>query len=573
MRKPNRVMWAGTATAVALLAASALGSVASAKSVRRAAPQYGGTLVWALPEQADINWYLPLANGANDSLYNFQLLNQMYLPLVYVANDYHFDYANSIATKVVYNKEGTVYQVFMNPKWHWSDGTPVTSKDVLFTWQLIQATSNPKAAAPWPWVGAGSGDVPQGIQSVVANGPYEFTITLKQPANQGWFMYNGLSDFMPLPMQAWDKYPNNMTQEIKWLGTQATSPTIDSVIDGPFKLSSAVNNQSWTLVPNPNYSGPKPYLSKVVFAYQTSDSSEFAALKTDSVQLGYLPLGDYGARAELPDHLLTTYDFGYGGIWPNMNAQAPGGAGSLLSQLYIRQAMEMDINQNAISKIIWHGAAEPLYGAIPPNPKTIFLSPELAKPIYPYNPAAAKALLEKHGWHEVDGVMTRGSQKLQFSMLARSGDIAVTEEGEYIQQEWGQIGIKVTLKPEPFSTQIGIISKPNDWQLSYGVNIIYGGSYPSGFELFGKGGGLNDMGYVNAKEEALINATHQPWPNDQVNLQHYFAYANYTAEQLPNIWVPLHGTIIAWAPNVHITVANYNPTTGDPLIQYWWMSK
>ena len=150
MRKPNRVMWAGTATAVALLAASALGSVASAKSVRRAAPQYGGTLVWALPEQADINWYLPLANSANDSLYNFQLLDQMYLPLVYVANDYHFDYANSIATKVVYNKEGTVYQVFMNPKWHWSDGTPVTSKDVLFTWQLIQATSNPKAAAPWP---------------------------------------------------------------------------------------------------------------------------------------------------------------------------------------------------------------------------------------------------------------------------------------------------------------------------------------------------------------------------------------------------------------------------------------
>lgn len=70
--------------AAALLEASAFGTVASAKGVHRAAPQYGGTLVWALPEQADINWYFPLANSSNDSLYNFQLLDQLYLPLLYV---------------------------------------------------------------------------------------------------------------------------------------------------------------------------------------------------------------------------------------------------------------------------------------------------------------------------------------------------------------------------------------------------------------------------------------------------------------------------------------------------------
>lgn len=162
----------------------------------------------ALPPQTNLTWYFPLLNGSNNTVYNGDLVNELYLPLYYINNNLAIDYHYAAATNVTYNPAGTVYHVFLNKTLKWSDGVPVTSKDVLFTWKLLQATSAKNAPQPWPWAGAGSGDVPQGIKSVVANNAYEFTVTLKKPANQDWFIYNGLADFQPLPMQAWNKYGN-----------------------------------------------------------------------------------------------------------------------------------------------------------------------------------------------------------------------------------------------------------------------------------------------------------------------------------------------------------------------------
>lgn len=572
MKRGSRRSLAWSAvTGLALTSLSLLG-MAGASMAAPAKPADGGTIVYALPPQVNLTWYLPLANDSNNTLYNFQLMDQEYLPLIYIAENYSIDYRNSVASRIVYNPQGTVYHVYLQHQWRWSNGTPVTSADVLFTWHLIQGASAANAPAPWPYVGAGSGDIPTGVKSVVANGPYEFTVTLKAPSNQEWFIYNGLSQLTPLPAGSWNRYPTNIDEELKWLGAQATSPTLDSVVDGPFKLTSAVSNQAWTLTRNPAYGGPRAYADRIVLAYQGSDTSEFAALKTGQVQVGYLPDSLYGARAELTDHLINTYSFSFQGVRPNLSPQAPDGAGKILNQLYVRQAMEMAIDQHTISSVIYNGLAVPQYGPIPPQPSTVYFDKALSKPLYPFDLAKAKALLEQHGWHMVDGVMTKGSQKLSFTMLMVSGSTASTEETELIQQEWAQIGIKVTLRPEPFATIVGLDHKANDWQLAAGTGIIYGGSYPSGEAIFGTGGGANNVDFNNAHENALIAATHTPWPNAQVNFQHFFAYEEYTAAELPNIWTPHVASILAVAPNVHVTVANDNPSTGDPLMQYWWVS-
>jgi peptide/nickel transport system substrate-binding protein len=573
MRKPSLAKWAGGLSSLLLLAGAVGSGAASAQSVHRAG--YHGTIVFALPPQTNITWYLPFSNGANASLYNFQLIDQLYVPLLYVNPQYKFDYNDQIAQKIVANSQGTVYHVYMNPKYHWSDGTPVTSKDVLFTWKLIQILSNPKAPQPWPWYGAGSGGVPANIQSVVANGPYEFTVTLKKPANQQWFEYNGLGDFTPYPEQAWDKYPNNPTAEAKWLGQQATSPSIDSVVDGPYKIASALSNQEWILVPNPSFDGHKA-TARIIFQYEASSEAEFTGLRTGTVQVGYLPLADWGARLELPDHMVPNYGLAYFDIELNFHKDTPGGLGPVFSQLYVRQALEMGIDQQSIINVIYHGFAAPEYGPIPTKPKTVFLDPRLTKPLYPFNLAAAKKLLESHGWHLVNGVMTKGNTQLAFTMMYSSGDLATDEWIQLVQHDWAQIGVKVTLKPTPFATLIGLMSKSNDWQCAGAQGIIYGGSYPSGGTLFGYNlpgqpgpGGLNDMGWNDPTENQLIIATHTPWPNAQVNLQHFFAYEYYTAKELVNLWTPNFGTITELAPNVNVPIWSLNATTGQPLMQYW----
>lgn len=562
---------------VALLAAGCGASSTTTSAGHSLKPAKNATINYALPPDTTVNWFIPIVNSGYDSLYNFQLIDQMYMPLLYINSNYGIDYANSIAKSVTWNTAGTIYHVFLNPKWMWSNGQHVTSKDILFTWDLIKATSAKNAPLPWPYVGAGTGDIPTGVKSVVANGNYEFTVTLKKPANQLWFEYDGLNQFTPMPEAAWNKYPTNITKEIKWLGNQATSDKIDSVVDGPYKIVKAVPSQSWTLAPNPKFAGHKA-LDRVVFDYEGSNDAEFAALRTDGIQVGYVDPSQYGAIGELKnDTISDVYPFAYNDIELNMNKNAQNGLGPVFSQLYVRQALEMAIPQNAIDKAVLHGIGPAQYGPIPTVPATKYLAPALKKPIYPFNLTKAKQLLTSHGWTEKNGVMTKGGKSLSFTLLYTGGSESTTNQMVLIQQDWKKIGVQVTLKPEQFSSLIGTIdtlSKSPDWDAAGGQGIIYGGSYPSGGELFGTGGGLNQFGWNNAEENKLIAETHTPQPNNADLMKTFFAYETYTAKELPNLWVNQEGTIMAVEKNMAgVTPATINAVTGQPLMAYWYVTQ
>lgn len=572
MRLGTRASVIGGMTSVVLLASVVAGTgLASAKSVHRAAPQYGGTLVYALPPQTQIPWYFPYTNAANASLYTAQMLNLMYKPLLYVDANYNIAWQHSLAQKVTYNAQGTVFHVFLKPGQKWSDGQPITSADAAFGWNVLIATDNSKVA-PWPNYNAGSGNVPANVKSFATNGQYEFTITLKTPVNQQWFIYNGLGQIEILPSHVWNKYPNNITKEIAYLGKEATNPKFDSVVDGPFQLQSAVSSQAWTLVPNPNYSGHKAYISRLIFQYEASDAAEFAALKTGQIQVGYLPAADWSARAELPDRMVKEYGYSYFYTLMNMNPGAQGGVNKIFDNLYVRQALYMSMDNTAIAQVIYHGQAVPQNGPIPPTPKTQFLDPRLAQPIYPYNPAAAKKLLEAHGWQEINGVMTKGSQQMSFTMDYPSGDQAQLETAELLQQDWSQIGIKVNLQPEQLVTEFGLITQNSKWQMATGIGIIYGGSYPSGEQLFYKDQGVDFAGWNNAKENALIDATKSPSPTPAASQATYFAYQLYTAQQLPMLWMPLPVQDDEISPTVHGVTTNTLLSWTDIQPQYWWVT-
>lgn len=564
------------------LAAAALmagcGASPSKSTTTSGKPVSGGTIVYALPAQTNITWFFPLANLSNNSLYNFQLIDQLYKPLFWINHKYGIDWKDSVARKVSYNKAGTVYHVFMNPQWKWSDGKPVTSADVLWTWKIIQAVSKKNAPSPWPYVGAGTGDIPKGVQSVTANGKYEFTVTLKKPANQEWFIYNGLSQFMPLPEQAWNRYPNNMTKEVTYLGKEATHPSFDKVVDGPYVLAKAVSNQAWTLKPNAHYGGSKAY-DTVVVNYEASNEAEFSGLRTGTVQVGYVDLSQYKSIGQLTnDRTFVGYPLDMNFMALNFSSKAKNGLGPVFKQLYVRQAMEEAINQPAIDKSVYQGFGPPQYGPISTTPATQYLDPALKKAVYPYNPKGAKKLLEKHGWTEKNGVMTnKKGQQLKFTVIYSSGTQTIQQQMQIIAQDYANVGINITLKPMSFSTMLGIIGSPanaSKWDAVSGLGIIYGGTYPSGEQDFATGGGNNLMGFSNSEENALIQKTTEPASSRAVNFQNFYAYEDYTAKELPVLWLNNTGQVNAVAKNVHgVNASTINNVTGYPLMQYWWTSK
>lgn len=83
--------------------------------------------------------------------------------------------------------------------------------------------------------------------------------------------------------------------------------------------------------------------------------------------------------------------------------------------------MEEAIPQQQTNISIYRGTAPPQYGPIPTDPATVFLAPQLKKPLYPFNLKRAKALLTSHGWKEVGGAMTQGGKKLEFALAYSSG--------------------------------------------------------------------------------------------------------------------------------------------------------
>lgn len=572
---PHRRWMAALAAlgASVLLVAACGGGTTNGKSPASNATKQGGVVNYALPSLVTINWYQPLRAAPYNTTYDATAARMMYTPLLHIGPDGKMDYSRSIASDVTWNTDGTVYTVTMNPKWHWSDGQPVTANDVLFTWQLIQAASAPTAPAPWPYANAGFGGIPDQIKSVERLGTYKFQVTTTKPMNQVWFEYNGLTQFTPLPQAAWDKYPSSISQELAYITANGANASFFKVIDGPFFMTSAVPNQAWTFEPNPHYSGHRALLSKLVFTYQTSDPTEVNELRTNALQIGYLPVADYAIQDQLKSfQLVKAYAFNYTRQFLNF---ANPTVGNILSQLPVRQALEMGIDQATMIKSIYNGLATYGNGPIPSHPAT-FLPPQLrTKQYYTYNPAAGEKLLEKNGWHIADGVMTNSSgQKLEFVVQYVSGNTATQSVVQLMQQDWAQEGIKVNLEPMPFSNMVGLHRKADaaKWEIQAGISWNYGGDYPSGEGIFGTGGQYNFYQYSNAKMDDLIAATTSPHASTAASQEALNAYDVYATQQLPQLWMPLQSSLTEVATTVHGFKETLNSFTGEISPEYWWVS-
>lgn len=545
-------------------------------------PQYGGTAVYALQEQTSPNWFFPLVSLSADTVINFQTDFMMYKPLLYFNKSDQLDLKHALAQSVTWNKTDSVYTIQLNPKWHWSNGSAVTAQDVVFTWDIMKAASEPNTNYAWSFSGEGFGGIPTIWQSVVATGPDTVVVTTTKPRNPEWFIRNGLDEIIPIPKSVWNKYPGNMTKEMAFINSVANSPlnAVYNVVDGPYKLASYQANNDWIFVPNPLYDGHKSYLSKVVFQYQTSASSEFAALKTGTVNVGYLGVSVLSARNQLTnDQMSVAYPLGFDYMNINLNSAAPNGIGTAFNTLPVRQALQLGVDEQGMIQHIFHGYGVVDDSTLAPAPKTSFFNPALTQQPYAFNLARGKKILENNGWHEVNGVMTKNGVKLEFTLDYASGSQSGTDMVELLKQDWAQEGIVANLVSQPFDTVVSYgQSNANkwamiDWDQGNLGGWTYGNPYPSGGGLFATGGGENSGGYNNLQMDKLIQATYEPGTQTQI-LSRLYAYQTYAAQQLPGaIFLPWEPLFNVHANNIHGVASTFNPI-GDVIHpNYWWISK
>jgi peptide/nickel transport system substrate-binding protein len=607
-------------TAAVALTAAACSSSSSPSSSTSGTPVKGGTATVALPPSVTYSWIWPFYSITNAGVYNdnqFQYL--MYRQLYMFGNNTNtsvsVNYPLSPANPPDFTNGGKTLVINMKG-WKWSDGETVNAQSLIFFLNMAKAEkSNWDAYVP--------GLLPDNIVSYKATGPNQVTMQLNSAYSSIWYTYNQLAELTPMPL-AWDVTSLGakagsggcatdsaadgwakckavytfLTAQSKIASTYATSP-LWSVVDGPWKLSSFNTDGNVTIVPNKDYSGsPKPKLSAIKFVPFTSDAAEYTALKTGSVDIGYIPTADLPqkpADSYLPSvnplgssyNLEPFLDYGIQYSQPNFNNPQ---VGYLVRQLYIRQAMQYAEDQPGISKEIWRGYATPDAGPVPTVPSNQF-EPAIEKENggqgpYPYDPAKAKSLLTSHGWSEVGGVMqcqdpskcgkgiTKG-EPLKMTFVYSTGVAAATATYEAIKSEESQVGIDVTLVGQSFNTIIGESApctpmgpKCNVQVFSYGGWGFDGpGFEPTGESLFATGAGSNSGNYSDPTMDKLITETHT-----SNSLSVFDKYATYGTEQLPFMWVPEPEPFAVQAVSSTLKNVTFSPLfTMFP--EYWQFTK
>lgn len=505
------------------------------------------SVVVALQADTSPNWFFPIGSTTTFTITNYEVNTLAYLPLIALSANNQINYQDSLASSVTWNKAATQFTVTLKPSAHWSDGRPVTAQDVVFTWHIIQWGSSGQKNLPWAYGGAGSGGVPSDWKSVTAEGTHKVLITLTKPVNQEWFIRNGLGQLVPAPAFVWDKDPTNPVKELKFIESVANTPTsaLYKVVDGPYEFKSYTPNSEWVYQENKDFWGKKPSISQVVFAYETSPESEFTGLKSGAIDVGYLPMSLYTSRQELT-HDIVWSNYVWGASFINMNFSPKAPLGTVMQNLYVRQALEEGIDQNGIIQSLFHGQGIPLNGPVPSKPATSYYDPALATQTYPYSPSTGKALLESHGWAFYHGVLTKNGQALAFTFQYPSGSTTAANVAQVLKAAWATEGIQVNLKPMEINQMLA--ETPSQWTMYWlGLSTwqYVPDYYPNGGALFTPTSPLNTGGYNNPTMTAKIEAGYTAFPSTASALTTLYQYEKYASQQLPVLYMPYAAALYA----------------------------
>jgi peptide/nickel transport system substrate-binding protein len=571
MRRPRARSAAVAAVVVAVVTMAACGGGGNSSSVSSGTRVTGGVATVAFDAGDGANYIFPVLPPADFTTSNsesFQWL--MWRPLYWVGSGDtpNINTSLSIGNLPAYSNGGKTVTITLKP-YKWSDGTPVTARDIQF-WENLVAADPANYGASVP------GGYPSNIVKMTVVNTTTIQFTTDKAYNTQWFLYNELSNIVPLPQQTWDKTSATgavgnydlttkgalavdkfLNSQAMALSTYATNPLWQTV-DGPWRLTSFDTNGDLTMVPNPDYSGPvKPTLSEFKEQSFTDTNAEFDALASGSgPQVGFISNIEQKAQPRL-DHLGYTeaHQYSFSIVYDALNFNNPK-LGPMFKQLYIRQAMQELMDQNGINKYYFGGDGYPDCGPIPSEPPNGFVDAYAESCPFAYNPARAAATLAAHGWNVVKygvdtctapgtgpnqcGAGIAAGTKLEFPYIYITGDITFSKSRVQIAADFSQAGIKLDLKPLPGNEAYATAAActPSQPACSWGIvnaGWVYSPDYyPSGEDLFETGAGTNLGSYSDPTADRLIAATNLL--TSESPQQALDAYQNYLVQQIPVIW-------------------------------------
>lgn len=152
------------------------------------------SIAYALPANFTPNWILPIGTAAHLNTNNISIANTLWEPLIAYdgsTGKIAWNKKGSVATAADFAADNRSVRITLGDR-HWSDGKPITSRDVKFWFDLIKANKS-------EWAGYNPGQAPDNWTSFKPVDDRHFTITFDKAYNPQWMLANELSSITPLP--------------------------------------------------------------------------------------------------------------------------------------------------------------------------------------------------------------------------------------------------------------------------------------------------------------------------------------------------------------------------------------
>ena len=360
----------------------------------------------------------------------------MFLPLMDLDKDMNFEgmLADSITAE-----DGSNFLVHIDDQAVWSDGTPVTADDVIYTALRICSSVIGNVAMMY-YVFEGVGDdgfVEAGadhVEGITKVDDKTVRFTTKAPMSLITFKASYARYLMPLPKHVIENISEENLMSDPWFNKP-------DVVSGPYRVTEFDRDHYVAYEVNKDYWKGAPKIDRLNIKI-VEGSQLYAGLKSGEIDvtqntMSSIPLEDYESVQSLEN-----VNVSFGDPITNQSVFI---RTSNIPDAKVRQAMLYAIDRRQILDQLLKGNGEVSEGFLSSA------SPYFDESITPvtYDPEKAKTLLEESGWDK--------NKTIKFCI--DSGDSTFVNAASVIAAQWAAVGIKADIQTMDIHTLLGNANK------------------------------------------------------------------------------------------------------------------
>jgi peptide/nickel transport system substrate-binding protein len=303
----------------------------------------------------------------------------------------------------------------------WSDGTPLTSEDFKFTYEMYINPAN-AVNSTYPY---------DQIETLETPDPQTVVMVFGEPFS-AWLSNTFWRGILPAHVLQPAFEADGNIDKADW----NKNPTVSC---GPYVLAEWESGSFARFVANDNYWLGRPKIDEIFFRFVPDDASQVAALKAGDGDLGtFMAYSDMPALQEVGIKIIPAFSGYNEGIYFYLHEEKGHPA---LKDINVRKAIALATDRFSLCKDLLLGMTVP---AATDWDETPWNDPSLEP--WSYDPEQAKQILDDAGWVDSngDGVRDKDGVELVFDYGTTTREIRKDTQA-VIQQQLAAVGIKVNL--------------------------------------------------------------------------------------------------------------------------------